>query len=125
MADAAKIRETIEQYWAAFSTNDRDAYLGCFADGAWIEDPLGTPRRNGSAELAEFFEESQQLADSVTLVGGIVNVCGDEAAFSMQARPMLGGAEYVVDIIDVMTFDDDARITTMKAYWDPATMRPA
>ena len=61
----------------------------------------------------------------MTLVGGMVNICGDEAAFTMQARPMLGGAEYVVDIIDVMTFDDDARITTMKAFWDPAAMRPA
>lgn len=115
MADATKIRETIERYWAAFCTNDRDAYLGCFADDAWIEDPLGTPRRNGKGDLATFFDESQQLADSFTLLGGFVNVCGDEAAFTMQARPMLGGAEYVVDLIDVMTLDDDALITTMKA----------
>lgn len=97
-----------ERCWAAFCTNDRDAYLGCFADDAWIEDPLGTPRRNGKGDLATFFDESQQLADSFTLLGGFVNVCGDEAAFTMQARPMLGGAEYVVDLIDVMTLDDDA-----------------
>ena len=44
-----------------------------------------------------------------------MNVCGDEAAFTMQAGPMLGGAEYVVDLIDVMALDDDALITTMKA----------
>ena len=50
---ATKIRETIERYWAAFCTNDRDAYLGCFADDAWIEDPLGTPRRNGKGDPAK------------------------------------------------------------------------
>ena len=42
MADATKIRETIERSWAAFCTNDRDPYLGGLADDAWIEDPLGT-----------------------------------------------------------------------------------
>ena len=43
----------------------------------------------------------------------------------MQARPVIGGATYAVDIIDVMTFDDAGKITTMRAFWDPAEMRPA
>ena len=43
----------------------------------------------------------------------------------MQARPDIGGSTFVVDIIDVMTFDDAGKITTMRAYWDPAEMRPA
>jgi hypothetical protein len=32
---------------------------------------------------------------------------------------------FVVDIIDVMTFNDAGLITTMRAYWDAAEMRPA
>ena len=43
----------------------------------------------------------------------------------MQARPSIGGTTLVVDIIDVMTFDDAGKITTMRAYWDPAEMHPA
>ena len=54
-----------------------------------------------------------------------MRVAGDEAAFPMQARPRMGGEEFVVDIIDVMRFDDEARITSMRAFWDPAEMRPA
>ena len=30
----------------------------------------------------------------------------------------------VVDIIDVMTFDDEGRITSLRAFWDMAEMRP-
>jgi steroid delta-isomerase len=125
MADAGDIKATIERYWAAFSEGDRDGWLGCFADGAWIEDPVGTPRRDGKDSIGEFYDQSHSMADSIALVpGGVLNICGNEAAFTMQARPTIGGDVYAVDIIDAMTFDDDARITTMKAYWDPAAMRP-
>jgi steroid delta-isomerase len=125
MPDPADLRSTIERYWASFSAKDRDGLLACFADGAWIEDPIGTPRRNGKDSIGEFFDQSQSMADSVALVpGDVVNICGNEAAFVMQAQPTIGGTTYAIDIIDVMTFDDDARITTMKAYWNPAEMRP-
>jgi steroid delta-isomerase len=29
-----------------------------------------------------------------------------------------------MDVIDVMTFDDEGKITSMRAYWNPADMRP-
>lgn len=52
-------------------------------------------------------------------------ILGNEAAHTMQARPKLGDDVFSVDIISVMTFDDDARITTMRAFVDPASMGPA
>jgi steroid delta-isomerase len=52
-------------------------------------------------------------------------VAAGECAFPMQARPVIGEDTYAVDIIDVMTFDADGRILTMRAFWDPAEMRPA
>jgi steroid delta-isomerase len=125
-ADAATIRSTVERYCAAFSGGDRAAYVGLFATDAWIEDPVGTPRRDGREAIGGFFDESSALADSIELrQTGPVRVAAGEAAFPMQARPNLGGTTMVVDIIDVMTFDDDGRIATMRAFWDPAEMRPA
>lgn len=125
-ADAATIRDTVERYCAAFTARDRDAYVSLFSDDAWIEDPVGTPRRDGHAGIGAFFDESSGMADSIELrQTGPVRVAAGEAAFPMQARPTIGGATFVVDIIDVMTFADDGRITTMRAFWDPAEMRPA
>lgn len=125
-ADAATIRATVEAYCAAFTKGDRATYLSLFADDAWIEDPVGTPRYEGKEALSGFFDQSSSLADSLELrQTGPVRVAAGECAFPMQARPDMGGATYVVDIIDVMTFDDEGRITTMRAFWDPAEMRPA
>jgi steroid delta-isomerase len=125
-ADAATIRSTVEAYCAAFTARDRDAYTGLFTEDAWIEDPVGTPRREGRDAIGGFFDESSGMADAIELrQTGPVRVAAGECAFPMQARPEIGGATYCVDIIDVMTFDDAGRITTMRAFWDPAEMRPA
>lgn len=125
-ADAATIRATVEAYCAAFTAGDRDAYVGLFAEEAWLEDPVGSPRIEGHDAIGGFFEQSSSMAESIELrLTGPVRVAAGEAAFPMQARPSIGGATFCVDIIDVMTFDDAGRITTMRAFWDPAEMRPA
>lgn len=125
-ADAATIRATVEGYCAAFTAGDQGAYVDLFADGAWIEDPVGTPRHEGKEAIGTFFDMSSSMADSIELrQTGPVRVAAGEAAFPMQARPVIGGATLAVDIIDVMTFDDAGKITTMRAFWDPAEMRAA
>jgi len=125
-ADPATLRTTVERYCAAFTARDRDAYVGLFAEDAWIEDPVGSPRREGREGIGGFFDESTGLAEAIELrQTGPVRVAAGEVAFPMQARPEIGGTTYCVDIIDVMTFDDAGRIATMRAFWDPAEMRPA
>ena len=125
-ADAAAIRATIDRYTASFGARDKDALLACFVEDAWIEDPVGTPRREGHAGIGAFFDETSGMADSIELRRtGPVRVAAGEAAFPMQARPVIGGTTFAVDIIDVMTFDDAGNITTMRAFWDPAEMGPA
>lgn len=125
-ADAATIRATVDAYCAAVSGGDRDAYVAFFAEDGWIEDPVGTERLTGSEAIGAFFDRSQGMADSIALVRtGPVRAAAGECAFPIQARPEMGGSTFVVDIIDVMTFDDRGKITSMRAFWDAAEMRPA
>jgi steroid delta-isomerase len=124
--DADLIRQRITTYMERFTADDREGWLDLFADDAWIEDPVGTPRRHGRDEIGAFWDESHSIPDSIELRPlGIVTVIGNEGIFTMQARPVIGAQTYAIDIIDLMTFDDDGRITTMRAFFDPSTMRPA
>lgn len=126
MADEGTIRETIESYWKAFSSGDRDGYVGLFTDDATVEDPVGTPVHRGKDEIGGFFDNSRSLAESIELRSlEVTAVCGDQAAFAMQVRPTIGGATYIMEAIDVMTFADDGRITSMRAFWQADKMRPA
>jgi steroid delta-isomerase len=126
MADADTLRTNIASYTARFTAEDREGWLDLFDDDAWIEDPVGTPRHDGPEAIGAFFDMSSSMAESIELrQTGPVRVAAGECAFPMQARPDLGGTTFVVDIIDVLTFDDTGHITTMRAFWDPAEMRPA
>jgi steroid delta-isomerase len=126
MADSASIQKTIDSYMAAFTAGDRAGWLDCFADGAWIEDPVGTPRRDGKDAIGAFWDETHTVPDSIELKPlGLSIVIGNEAVFTMQARPVMGSQVFEMDIIDNMTFDDDAKITTMRAFFDPTALRPA
>jgi steroid delta-isomerase len=126
MADEQQIRETIEQYWKAFTANDADAWVALFTDDATVEDPVGTPVNAGRDAIRTFFETAHSLADSIELRSiGVTAVCGNEAAFAMQIRPVIGGATMLMEAIDVMTFADDGRITSQRAFWQGEQMRPA
>lgn len=125
MADADTFRANIETYMKRFTAEDREGWLDLFAEDAWIEDPVGTPRRNGRKEIGEFWDETHTVPDAIELRPlGIVTVIGNEGIFTMQARATLGDSVFGIDIIDLMTFDDAGKITTMRAFFDPTTMAP-
>jgi steroid delta-isomerase len=126
MPDESVIRETIESYWKAFTAGDRDGWVALFTDDATVEDPIGTPVNHGRDAIGAFFDAAHSLADSIELRSlDITAIVGNEAAFAMEIRPVIGGAEFVMEAIDVMTFADDGRITSQRAFWQQEKMRPA
>lgn len=126
MVDRSAIDKTLDAYLAAFTAGDRAGWLDCFAEGAWIEDPVGTPRVEGLEGIGGFWDGHHGAVEHIELRPlGLRVILGNEAAHTMQARPKLGDQTFAVDIISLMTFDEDAKITTMRAFFDPATMAPA
>jgi steroid delta-isomerase len=119
------LRTLVEEYVQAMSTNDKAAYVALFAEDATIEDPVGSGVHTGHDEIGAFWDMVRGLSETITLIPtGPVRVSGDELAFPMQAVSDVGGTKMVVDIIDVFAVDDDRKITSMRAFWDMAEMRP-
>ena len=125
-ATPEKIRATVAAYFERFNAHDRTGYVGLYAPDATLEDPVGSEVRHGREQIGEFWDAVQAMTENVTLVPvGEPCVAAGEAAFHFTIVNVLGGETYVMDAIDVMTFDDDGAITTMRAFWDAADMRPA
>lgn len=121
-----QIRTTIAAYFDRFNAHDREGYLDLYAPDATLEDPVGSEVRTGRASIGEFWDSVQAMTESVTLqLVGRPCIAAGEAAFHFTIVNVLGGDTYVMDAIDAMTFDDDGAITSMRAYWDAADMRPA
>jgi steroid delta-isomerase len=118
MTTPEQARATLDRYVDRHTAGDIDGILTCFAADATAEDPVGTDAHVGTDALRAFFEGTHALCDRLELeLTGPVRVALPWAAVPMRAISHIGADALVVDIIDVMTFDDDGLITEMKAYW--------
>ena len=118
MPDAAAMRAAVEAYVARHTAGDIDGIVALFSPDARVEDPVGSEPHVGAEAVRAFFEGSHALADHLELVlTGPVRAVAGRAAFPMQAISTIGDVQLAVDIIDVMTFDDDGLISDMQAFW--------
>lgn len=114
------ILTTIESYLKSVASGTVDDVLALYAPGAIVEDPVGTEPRTTEASLREFYGIVEPLEQTVEL--GVVKIAADHAAFNFTLTTHMGEQKVEISVIDVMTFDDDARITTMKAIWGQEDM---
>ncbi|PTR25755.1 steroid delta-isomerase [Rhodococcus sp. OK519] len=115
MASAEDIKSTVTAYMKALSGKSADAVAALFAEGATVEDPVGTEPKRGVEEIRAFFTAIESMDQTAELL--TVRVAGNSAAFHFRVTTKAGDQTYVIEPIDVMTFDDDAKITSTRAYW--------
>jgi steroid Delta-isomerase len=120
-----QIRTTIDRYVEVFSAGDRAGYLSLFAPEATVEDPVGAEVVSGAEAIGGFWDGVRAMSPEIELqLTGEPRLAAGEAAFPMRAITTLGDAKLAVEIIDVMSFADDGRILSLRAFWDFADMAP-
>ncbi|GAB2620658.1 nuclear transport factor 2 family protein [Nocardioides ginkgobilobae] len=118
-ASTDKIREVVEAYVRLVAEGKATEVADLYADDATVEDPVGTEVRRGREAILEFYGGLEGLEASTTLQQ--VKIAAGEAVFSFELVTKVGDKSYTVAPIDHMVFDEDGRITAMRAFWDPAT----
>ncbi|HVM96325.1 MAG TPA: nuclear transport factor 2 family protein [Candidatus Acidoferrales bacterium] len=120
-ATAEHIRKVLQSYVDLMTAGDHEAIVALYADNATVEDPVGSEPRRGKEQIRELYRNA---SGRVRLeLEGRVRVVSNIGAAAMLAYPA-GMENMVVDTIDIMTFDEDGLITSMKAYWSPDTIHP-
>jgi steroid delta-isomerase len=126
MATEAQIKATIARYQETFSSGDKQGWLGLFVEDGTVEDPVGSVPRKGRAEIGQFWDEVHATLRGITTeVTMGPAVAGHEAALAFEARLELDNGTFILPIIDVMTFADDGRLVSMRAFVDGGSLRPA
>ena len=88
-----------------------------------LEDPVGTNRCDGHAELGEFWDGIHASGHHSFVVPVTTPaVCGLEAAWAFEVHVDAGDVEHVISIIDVGQFTDDGLIMHNRVFWDPSTV---
>ncbi len=113
------IRQTIDRYIDFMNAADFDSIAELYSEDATLEDPVGTEPRQGREAVRKFYADA---VGNVTLeLTGKPRVAAGQVAFPMHAR--IGGTE-ILEIIDVMVFNDDGLITSMRAFWSSDEFQP-
>ena len=124
-ANPEAIQATLEAYTEAYRNNDKAALVALYAENCEWTDPVGTPTHYGHDGVAAFWDAARAMADAIVIVKKDAHICGNEVAMPIEIHATIGGANLIVNGVDIFTFDDDARILVGKAYWDLSQARPA
>lgn len=114
-------RATVERYLDLVATGTAEEIVDLFADDATLEDPVGGEVLRGKEAIAGFYAGVAPLEMSTRLI--TIRTCGGQAAFHFETRTKVGEQTYAMEPIEVMTFDTDGQITSMRAWWSDEDMR--
>lgn len=113
-----KITDAVNTYIASFETGDLDAIMNLYADECSVEDPVGSPVKQGRAAVQEFYAGAMSMNVKLQLEGEI-RIAGNEAAFAFSGQVDTGDGIMAFRPIDVMVFNDEGKVTSMRAFFGP------
>jgi steroid delta-isomerase-like uncharacterized protein len=117
------VSNTVKKYFAALRAMDQQAWVNTFAVDAISHDPVGAPPIEGHQKLGEFFQTITAAFKEVGLTEDQVFVAGNEAAVKWTgAGVSKQGRKVKFEGIDVIKVNEDGKIQTVHAYWNPAEM---
>lgn len=111
------IRNTVNRYIGLVAKGGADDLVELYADDATVEDPVGGEVHIGRQAIHGFYSAVSELQRESELL--TLRVAGNEAAFQFRLTVTAGERRMVIEPIDVMVFDAQGKIASMKAYWSP------
>ena len=118
-----RISRVVRNYFLAIRAMDAEAFANLFAENGTTYDPVGTPGITGREALREFLASICKNFKSVGLTEDAVFIAGNGAAVKWTGKGTSNsGREVRFEGIDVIEVNEDGKIQTVHAYWNPAEM---
>lgn len=122
MTDEATMRARLQEYIDAFDRSDLEALVELFADDAQVEDPVGSPVKDGKEAIRAFYRESLKTGAKLELVAPIRASHANAAAMAFTVNLNMPTGPSRIHVIDVMYFNESGQISSMQAYWGHGDM---
>jgi len=118
MPTQAEMKGALQAYIDGFNADDPDSIMALFADGAVIEDPVGSPLKS-RAEFEAFIRQGVKFGARLKLAAPIRGSHSNYAAMVFIVTFVQDGVRYTTNSTDVMTFDEAGKIVRMDGFWGP------
>lgn len=124
MPDAAHMEAVVQSYIDCYNRADLAGIVALFADDATVEDPVGSPLKQGHSAIGEFFKAGIDMGAKLAL-DGPVRCAADHAAFAFHVTLDWDGKQTRIDVIDIFRFDENGKVSEMRAFFGPDNMGAA
>jgi len=122
MVSAEHITNAVNRYLELVATGTADEIASLYAEDATVEDPVGGEAHIGRQAIHGFYKNIENIPRATQLHS--LRVAGHEAAFMFTITVGGDGGKMRIEPIDVMVFNSEGKISSMKAYWSPADVTP-
>lgn len=116
------MRQAMQAYIDNFNRVDTAGVVDLYADDATVEDPVGSPVKSGKAAIADFYKYAMSTGAKLALAAPIRASHGNSAAMAFDVELNMPQGRAIIRVIDVMTFNDAGKFTSMRAYWGKEDM---
>src|SRR5215831_6905172 len=118
-----RVSRAVRAYFLAIRAMDAEAFANTFAEDGTTFDPVGRPGITGRAAIREFLESICKNFKGVGLTEDSVFVAGSGAAVKWTGKgTSTSGREVNFEGVDVFEINEEGKIQTLRAYWNPAEM---
>ena len=118
-----RVSRAVRGYFLAIRAMDAEAVANAFAEDGTTHDPHGSTAITGRVALREFFNSIFKNFKSVALTEDLIFVAGNGAAVKWTGKgTSTNGREVNFEGIDVFEVNQDGKIQTIHAYWNPGEM---
>ena len=120
------MKAAMQAYIDTYNHQDLEGLVALYAEESTVEDPVGSPLKVGKPAVRAFYQMAMKSGAKLRLAAPIRASHGSAAAMAfdvvlnMPQGDGVGKAE--IHVIDVMTFDEAGKFTSMKAYWGRSDM---
>ncbi|GED96132.1 nuclear transport factor 2 family protein [Gordonia crocea] len=116
----AAINAAVDTYIDLLTNGTPEQIADLYAETFSVEDPIGAPLRTTRDELVEFYGLICNLDEHKATLKW-KKVAGNTAVFEFHLFTKAGDAGFEIQPVDVMVFDENGKVSSMRAVWDPAT----
>lgn len=127
--DPHPAREASQRSYSAVAKGDLDEWLTVYAEDAILEDPVGPSMfdaegdgHRGHAGISAFWDLAIAPIDAFefTINDSFANPGSNTCANVGSIRTSFAdGSHTTTDLVMVYVVNDDGRVTSMKAFWEP------
>jgi steroid Delta-isomerase len=120
MVSKESVQSAVDAYLGAIKAMDGEAFANAFAPDGVSNDPVGTPPHRGRDAIRAFIQGILSACERVSLTPDQVFVAADTAALKWTGQlTTRSGQSVTFEGIDVVQVNEQGKIQTLHAYWDP------